>query len=296
MSEFQNSNIPSKLKIGVFDSGVGGLTLVREVFRHSSLPIELDYIADDAYSPYGHLTPEEILRRSEYLVSLLMERGSDIIVFACNTATAFAIDAMRLKYPGFAFVGIEPYLNAFAREPVLLGGQVSLGESVVITTLATSQSQRFKALRHKLDPNNLIDHYVCRDLATLIEQAFYRGVDQEWRERLNRELYFLRGKKYKHIILGCTHYAFIGRYFEEEFGLSPISPCMHVAKRVFDLLDLDRFRSVSKQDFQNVLWFESTACKRREQFLLSELNLDLLDESDKSIICKLRKGVRLWQK
>ena len=96
----------SKNPIGVFDSGVGGLTILRAV--RQALPREnLIYVADSAYVPYGQKTAEQIRERALAIAGFLLEEGAKVIVVACNTATAAAIDLLRARLP-IALVGVEP--------------------------------------------------------------------------------------------------------------------------------------------------------------------------------------------
>src|SRR5688572_24368289 len=93
--------------IGVFDSGLGGLSVLRDI--RSLMPIEdIRYYADNAYCPYGLRSPEEIRERSRLISGLLLDQGAKAIVVACNTASSMAIDDLRASFPGVLFVGLEP--------------------------------------------------------------------------------------------------------------------------------------------------------------------------------------------
>ena len=101
------------LTVGFFDSGIGGKCIL-EAFRRLCPDVDTVYLADSANCPYGNKSAEEIFRLSDACVGELLERGCRIIVIACNTATAAAIDRLRRKYPDVPFIGMEPALKPAA--------------------------------------------------------------------------------------------------------------------------------------------------------------------------------------
>ena len=100
-------------KVGFFDSGVGG-TCILAAFRRLCPDVATEYLADSANGPYGNRPPEEIVRLSVANTEALLRRGCNVIVVACNTATAAAIDHLRAQFPAIPFVGIEPALKPAA--------------------------------------------------------------------------------------------------------------------------------------------------------------------------------------
>ena len=109
------SALPSP-RIGVFDSGVGGLSVLRALHRH--LPrATLLYAADSGHAPYGERDPAFVLARSRALAAHLLEQGAQLLVVACNTATAAAIDTLRVEHPQWPIVGVEPVMMANRTAP-----------------------------------------------------------------------------------------------------------------------------------------------------------------------------------
>lgn len=279
------------VKVGVFDSGIGGLSILGELMRHpSSSEIEFDYIADDAFSPYGGLSEEEVLDRARLLTQRLMSRGIDLVVVACHTATALAISRLRGEFPELIFVGVEPYLNIISHRPDLLSSREKIG---VLTTVATGKSQRFKDLKHRLDPDQHIFHASSPKLAGLVEDLFYDENLNSWRNEVEEELSLLKDHGIKKIILGCTHYSLIEDILREDFQIEPIGPCRFVAKRVFDLLTekLLDWRPQEKEEevdsTPRTYWFESTLRDLRVRRVLTHKNWQ---ESLQKDIFKLFKG------
>lgn len=217
-----------QITIGVFDSGIGGYSVLRELF---SLFPEADYFyfSDDKYAPYGPKSDEFILQRSIAITEELMAQGAEIIVVACNTATAASIDGLRAKYPQMTFVGIEPYLNAYYKitQPTKMA---------VITTVSTGKSERFKKLTDRLDPGHHIDAYVCEFLAALVEDYYYERISREYLlTKMREDLRPLENQGYTHLILGCTHYPLVKKEIESMLNLEALSPCVFVARRVREL-------------------------------------------------------------
>ena len=217
------------IKIGFFDSGIGGLSILREVDR--LLPkVPFYYLADPEFMPYGNKRPEEIIERSLLMVENLNREGCDHIVVACNTATAVAIDFLRQKYSNISFIGVEPYVNAINILP-------SLTKPVLLLTESISKSERFLKLKNTKDPMGKIDVYPCKKLASLAEKAFLPGLSTPLIEEVKVELKDLKGLGYTHAILGCTHYNFFRQIISEYLGVQCICPGDQVAKRVKSLID-----------------------------------------------------------
>src|SRR3989339_647325 len=224
-----------RFKIGLFDSGVGGFTILR--FLIELLPaLEIYYIADDAYAPYGTKSDEVVVDRSAKNSERLLELGAQMIVVACNTATAISINSLRERFPDIPFVGVEPYLNILNKEGAL-DKNASL---VVLTTKVTGESQRFRDLKKRLDSENKIDHVMFPELASCIEHLFYNGDNGGIRQKINDQLDLIyankNGKKYTHAILGCTHYPLIDNYIESYLHLKTISPGPNVANQIKNVL------------------------------------------------------------
>ena len=217
------------MKVGLFDSGIGGFSILRELL---DFPLELFYVADDAFSPYGKKPDELIEKRCHEVTSVLVDKGVDLVVVACNTATALGIQSLRESFPGIQFVGVEPYLNIVNQKNLFEEGRLA-----ALITPSTKSSLRFKGLQERVDPSEQISVFGCPNLAGLIEKAYLEGMNPQVKKEIQKELAPIRKGSFSHVILGCTHYPLIQSFIEEELGCSCISPGPFVAKRVFDLLD-----------------------------------------------------------
>ena len=189
-------------RVGVFDSGIGGLSILKEISR--VLPEkELFYVADQAYCPYGDRTSEEIKNRCIYIVEDLLKKKVDLVVIACNTATVTALSFLKTKFE-IPLIGVEPRID-YAKEHNL-GEESSL---LVLTTPVTGNSDRFHELKKKIDPEGKIDHFNCPQLAKIVENFFDNSSKEELRNAVKEEFASLEGKKFTHVVLGCTHYEHI---------------------------------------------------------------------------------------
>lgn len=222
-----------KHKIGVFDSGIGGFSVLFELIKVFP-EAEFLYYSDDAHAPYGPKSDEYITERTYAITDELISKGAQMIVVACNTATAASIDALRTKYPHMTFVGVEPYLNAYYKE-------TGPAKMAVLTTESTGKSERFKRLKERLDPKALIDHYSLKNLARMVEQFYHDPkFEEEFDRLLESELAPLKGHGYTHAILGCTHYPLVKHKIENVLKLKTLSPCPYVAQRVKELTVLPK--------------------------------------------------------
>ncbi len=182
--------------IGVFDSGIGGLSVANAI--SGLLPREsLLYVADNARAPYGPQSPQAILAYSQEITHFLLQQGAKLIVVACNTATSLAIDALRAAYPEVPFVGLEPAVKP-ARE----------GRSVgVLATAATLNSARYLALKDKFLSNKLVLEDPCMGLVPIIE-AEAPG-SPRLRAKLQHILQPMLDSGIDTLVLGCTHYPMV---------------------------------------------------------------------------------------
>ena len=262
----RNSNL---VKIGIFDSGIGGLSILLEIKK---LIPEADfyYFADDHHSPYGTKSEEFIIERSLVVSQVFKDEGVDLIVVACNTATAVAIERLR-ENSLIPIVGVEPYINILNQ----CGDKSeAIKKSVVITTELTGKSLRFKNLKKRLDPGNQVEHVCTPNLANLVEKI-YSGELSVKDPKISSELNILSGKNYSHVILGCTHYPLIKNSIESITSLETISPCYFVAKRVGEVLQITSSDSSTpdKDSTDRPIFFQ---CSSRETSWSQERLDDLL--------------------
>lgn len=209
-------------RIGVFDSGIGGLTVLKECI--SLLPDAMYYyLGDNARAPYGNRSEEEICSFVGEALSEFGRVGVDLAVLACNTATAVCVDRMREKF-GFPIVGTEPAVRLAAKE---------CKRAAVLATTRTAESGR---LRRLLEECPACDFTVlpCRELAGEIEAFLRRGGD------IGKFIHFppTRGERYDGIVLGCTHYVFLRREIAAFYGCKTYDGNRGVAEEVARRLDL----------------------------------------------------------
>lgn len=216
--------------IGIYDSGLGGLTVWREV--HRLLPEEsLVYLGDGANCPYGSRPAEEIRRLADAAVARLVAEGCKMVVVACNTATAAAIGFLRGKYAGVPIVGMEP-----AVKPACLATK-----SGVVGVLATERSldgDLFRRTAARYGEGIEVITVAGRGFVEIVEQD--REHTPEAEETVRRALEPMVAKGADQIVLGCTHYPFLLDVMERVVagrGISIIDPSPAVARRVAQLLD-----------------------------------------------------------
>ncbi len=185
--------------IGFFDSGVGGISVLKESLRVLQSE-DFVYFGDSLNAPYGTKDVSEVKKLTFNAVDFLLSKGAKVVVIACNTATSAAIDALRDKYTDIPIIGIEPALK-----PAV---EVSRGKSIIImATPMTLAEKKFSNLMEKYNKEVNIISLPCAGLVELIENGIIEGHQIEE---------YLRGKlkKFMHldvasIVLGCTHYPFI---------------------------------------------------------------------------------------
>ena len=193
--------------IGVFDSGVGGLSVLRHI--RQTLPDErLIYVADSGHVPYGDKSPEYIERRSLALTRFLIGQGADAIVIACNTATAAAAASLRSQF-GIPIVGMEP-----AVKPAVAATRS--GVVGVLATVGTLESARFAALLERYAGAVEIVTQGCPGLVEQVEQGDLHGA--QTRELVARYTAPLLARGADTLILGCTHYPFLAPLIAEVAG------------------------------------------------------------------------------
>src|SRR5438874_1575041 len=184
--------------IGVFDSGVGGLTVVRSLTER--LPREeLIYLGDTARVPYGSKSAETVARYSRMAARFLVDQGVKMVVVACNTASAFALEALRAELPLPVLGAVEPGARAAARA-------TRTGRIGVIATLGTVRSGTYPRAVAALDPALHVTAHACPMFVPLAEEGWVDdAVAAAVAERYLRELQ-LQAPDIDVLVLGCTHY------------------------------------------------------------------------------------------
>jgi glutamate racemase len=249
----------SENPIGVFDSGVGGLTILRAV--RQALPCEhLVYVADAAYLPYGQKSPEQLRDRAMAIGGFLVLQGAKVVVVACNTATAAAIDVLRARLP-IPFVGVEPAVKPAA-------AATRSGVVGVLATPATLASERYRSLIERFAGDIRIVAQPCAGLAEHIERG---DLDGERTEQLLRGFVEpLLAERADVIVLGCTHYPLVAHIVQRIAGpgVAVIENGTAVAKEVARQLTL-RGSARSSGTGSDIFW--SSGPTQRIERLLIEL-------------------------
>ena len=189
----------SEAPIGVFDSGVGGLSVLKEI--HALLPNEsLLYVADCGHIPYGEKSPEFIRQRCAVMADFFQQQGAKALVLACNTATVAAVADLRQRYPTWPMVGMEPAVKPAA-------AATRSGVVGVLATTGTLQSAKFAALLDRFASDVRVITQPCPGLVELIETGDLNS--PALRRLLQGYVEPLLSAGCDTIILGCTHYPFL---------------------------------------------------------------------------------------
>lgn len=215
--------------IGVFDSGLGGLSVFSEIVR--LLPDEsIVYYGDGKNCPYGEKPKEQILRISDQIVTFLIDKGCKIIVLACNTATAEAIDYLREKYPHIPFVGMEP-----AVKPAVLSTKT--GVVGILATAPTLEGRLFRETTAKYSDKVKIIPVVGEKFVNIVEKNIIDAPETE--AQVRQVVTPLIEQNADRIVLGCTHYPFLLNVIKNIIGdreIEIVNPAPAVARRVRDIL------------------------------------------------------------
>lgn len=228
----------SNSPIGIFDSGIGGLSVAAAM--EELLPEEAFlYVADNAYAPYGPRPAEEILQRSRKITRYLLAKGAKMIVVACNTATSIAIDTLRAEYPEVPFVGMEP-----AVKPAATANAVG-----VLATAATLGSRRYLDLRDKHLGGKPVFEDACAGLVPLIESEASGSLLLT--KRLEEILRPMLNNGVDTLVLGCTHYPLIKGDIMAVCGpgVRVIDPSAAAARQVHRLLKQRGLLALPPKDF-----------------------------------------------
>ena len=194
--------------IAVFDSGVGGISVLRHLLKRMPGEKYL-YFGDSANAPYGSRTTEEVRQLTLAAAEMLLsENRIKALVIACNTATAAAVQDLRKKYPDLIVIGIEPALKLAADH--FPGGRVG-----VMATEVTLREEKFDSLLHRFDENCSVAKIPAPGLVQLIEQGKTEG---EETEALLRQILGPYIGKLDALVLGCTHYPFAAKAISRVLG------------------------------------------------------------------------------
>ena len=218
--------------IGIFDSGIGGLSVFREIRK--ALPEQsYVYYSDNAHCPYGEKTREYIIERALTITRFLLEKGCEIIVVACNTATAAAIATLRDEFP-VKFIGMEPAIKPAAQE-------TKTGVVGVLATAGTLRATKYIDTRARWAQNVRIVEHIGQGFVELVEKGITTGPEAE--STVRTSLMPLLDSGADMIVLGCTHYPFLSEtiskvaaeaYPEREIKI--IDPAPAVARHLIEVM------------------------------------------------------------
>jgi glutamate racemase len=236
ISHMKSSNDP----IGVFDSGVGGLSVLRAM--RDQMPEEsMVYFGDQWHVPYGPRSMEEIQKFSKGITRFLLEQNSKLIVVACNTASAAALKYLRGQFPEVPFVGMEPAVKPAAE--ITKTGKVG-----VLATPATFQGALYASVVERFGAGVEFFQHTCPGLVGQIENGELNS--KSTRRILEDALTPMLEKNIDTVVLGCTHYPFAIPLIQEIVGqnVRVIDPAPAVSRQVRRLLEAKDLLSESDQD------------------------------------------------
>lgn len=193
-------------KIGIFDSGMGGITVLHECYRCLK-NVSYVFYADTDHVPFGLKTNKQILEYTDKAVGFLFSRGSDAVIIACNTATSVAIDSLRKKYDR-PIIGMEPAVKPAVSE--------TEKRILVTATPVTIREEKLQNLITRVDSEHRVDLLALPGLVTFAENEVFDGSEVE------KYLYgALKGtdmSEYSAVVLGCTHFRYFKPVFRKIFG------------------------------------------------------------------------------
>ncbi len=243
--------------VGIFDSGVGGLSVLRAI--RQQLPNEsVLYFGDQVHVPYGRRQLTEVRKFSEAITRFLLEQGAKLIVVACNTASAAALQSLRRAFPDVFFVGMEPAVKPAAEN-------TRSGVVGVLATPTTFQGALYASVVERFASNVTLLQDNCPGLVEQIERGALD--DSETRTILESALHPMLDRGIDTVVLGCTHYPFVIPLIREIVGqnVRVIDPAPAVARQVARILDLTE-RAASPRS-GTLRFFTSGEASRFEELL-----------------------------
>lgn len=240
--------------IGIFDSGVGGLSVFREIRK--ILPDEnYIYYSDNAHCPYGKKSPEFIIARAKFITEFLLEKGADIIVVACNTATAAAIEILRKDYPDIRFIGMEPAIKPAAK-------MTRTGVVGVLATAGTLSSSKYLNHKEQYTPQVRILEHIGEGFVSLVEKGETEGPEAE--KTVSSSLTPLLDAGADVIVLGCTHYPFLLKTIQKvinqehpDRSIEIIDPAPAIARHLKHVMEEEGLLDSEKQSHKETELYSS---------------------------------------
>ncbi len=223
----QPQALETPMMIGMMDSGVGGLSVYRDI-RIALPEVPVLYVADSAWCPYGNKPPRDIRERVLRIADHLIASGAEIIVVACNSATIHGVEPLRATYP-VPFVGMEPAVKPAAE-------RTRTGVIGVLATEASLAGEKFHRLVHTHAPGIRVITRPCPRFVDLVEAGTLDGPEVETVIRAETDPLLQEGADV--LVLGCTHYPFLGAVLERVVpeGVQILDSGAAVARRVAALV------------------------------------------------------------
>ena len=227
--------LSNKSPIAVFDSGVGGLSVLRAI-RQQHPSEDILYLADQAHVPYGPRSLDQVRVFSKAVTNYFISQGAKLVVVACNTASAAALHYQREIFPNVPFVGMEPAVKPAAEH-------TQTGVVGVLATPATFQGELYSSVVERFANHVTVIQNTCIGLVEQIEMGNHEG--RETRKILESALTPMLAKKIDTVVLGCTHYPFVIPTIQEIVGpgVRVIDPAPAIARQVGRLLDKYNLRN-----------------------------------------------------
>src|SRR5215207_1332579 len=233
-------SINSSSSIGVFDSGVGGISVLRAI-REQMQEESIIYFGDQGHIPYGPRSMQQIRDFSEAITNFLLAQEAKIIVVACNTASAAALTYLREKLHDVRFVGMEPAVKPAAE-------RTQTGKVGVLATPATFQGALYASVVERFANGVELFQDTCPGLVQQIEQGNLNS--EEARRILEDALLPMLAKNIDTVVLGCTHYPFVIPLIQQIVGdakrVRVIDPAPSVAKQVRRVLEMSGMKNESR--------------------------------------------------
>ena len=263
-----NKDIRRSAPIGVFDSGVGGLTVAREIMRH--LPNEdIVYFGDTARVPYGNKSKDNIIRYSRQIINFLKTKGVKAIVIACNTASAQALDTVKEEFDIPIIGVVEPG----ARAALEVTQTKKIG---VIGTEGTVRSGMYEKVIQGMQPDVSVVAKACPLFVPLVEEGFKNHHVTE--EIIDFYLASLKETEIDSLILGCTHYPLLRSKIMEYVGdkIKLVNPAYETAMDLKKLLEENDMENTNVEgEHGSYSFYVSDAADKFKQFANSILPYDI---------------------
>ena len=197
-----------RMKIGIFDSGFGGLSVLHEAY-HRLGATEYLFYADLDHVPYGLKTSDQIKDYTRHITRFLIDKGADAIVIACNTATAVAVEDLRREF-SLPILGMEPAVKPAVEETS------SKKRILVIATPVTIREKKLSHLLERVDEDHRVDLLAMPHLVTFAENEQFEGPEVD--EYIHEQFASFDLSKYQALVLGCTHFNYFKPSYKKVFG------------------------------------------------------------------------------